>query len=222
RRGAQSRGNGRVSSIKNINARLQSARICGLNQSVSSNRHRILPVMAAAALPVVLRRLRHNQRHFDRIAQSNQTIRQLSRPVKRLDLIPEVSQLTNRARQPVRTAHETNVVPHNVLNSLHVALDQRRIRFSTQTTLVPPRNVFKLRILSVSFTQRSFEFDSSSITPNQSFEKRSRSETIRAMYACTTDLTHRVQITNRGTCPFIHQNATAEIMRCRHNRHGLD
>ena len=60
--------------------------------------------MTAPTLPVVLRRLRHDQRHFDRIAQTNQTIRQFRRSIKRLDLIPEVSQLTNRARQPLRTA----------------------------------------------------------------------------------------------------------------------
>ena len=76
------------------------------NQPIARNRHRILPVMTAATLPVVLRRLRHDQRHFNRIAQPNQSIRKLRGSIKRLDLVPQVPQLANRARQTIGTAHQ--------------------------------------------------------------------------------------------------------------------
>src|ERR1044072_6075228 len=108
--------------------------------------------MTTATLPVVLRRLRDDQRHFNRITQSNQNIRQLRRSIKRLDLIPEMTQLTNRSRQSFATAHEPDVVPHDVLNGLHVTLDQRRVRLVSQTTLIPRRNTIKLRSLPVSVT----------------------------------------------------------------------
>src|ERR1044072_2759767 len=100
--------------------------------------------MTAATLTVVLRRLRDDQRYFNRVTQSNQPVRQLRSAIKRLNLVPKVTQLTNRTRQAVGSPHQSDVVPHDVLNGLHVALNQSRIRFISQTTLIPRRTVVKL------------------------------------------------------------------------------
>src|SRR6185503_10883114 len=97
------------------------------NQTIAGDRYRILPVMTSTTLPVVLRRLRHNQRYLNRVAQSDQSIRELCSSIKRLDLIPKVTQLTNGTRQPIRASNQPHVVPHDVLNRLHVALNQRRV-----------------------------------------------------------------------------------------------
>ena len=139
-----------------------------LNKPIARDRHRILPVMTTTTLPVVLRRLRHDQRHFNRVTQTNQTIRQLSRSIKRLNLIPEMTQLTNRTRQSITAAHQSNVVPHDVLNGLHVALDQSRVRLISQTTLIPRRNIIKLRRLPDAVTQSSFNLERRSISPHES------------------------------------------------------
>src|ERR1051326_9434165 len=104
-----------------------------LDKSVARNGPRVLPVVTTATLPVVLRGLRHDQRYLNRVTQTNQTIRQLRASVKRLNLIPEMAQLANRTRQSIATAYESDVVPHDVLNRLHVTLDQSGIRLVSQT-----------------------------------------------------------------------------------------
>ena len=53
--------------------------------------------MTSAALAVVLRGLRDDQRDFNSIAQPDQSIRQLRGSVERLDFVPKVPQLANRA-----------------------------------------------------------------------------------------------------------------------------
>lgn len=79
--------------------------------------------MTTAALAIVLRRLRHDERDFNGIPKPDQTVRQFRRPVERLNLIPQMSQLSNRTRQPVGAADQPDVMPHDVLNGLHVTLD---------------------------------------------------------------------------------------------------
>src|SRR6185503_15840574 len=102
-----------------------------------------------------------------------------------------------------------------------VALDQRRIRLGTQPTLVPRRNIFKPRCVAIPFTQHSVDLQRRAISPNKSFQKRRRSETVRAVHTRTTDLADRIQVSNRRTRPLVNQHATTEIMRRRNNRHWL-
>jgi hypothetical protein len=45
-----------------------------LDQSVSFNGNRVLPIMTAAALTVVARGLGHDQCHFEGVAQADQAI----------------------------------------------------------------------------------------------------------------------------------------------------
>src|SRR5689334_489174 len=115
------------------------------DQAVAFKRNRILTVMTTSTLPVVLRSLRDDQRDLDGIAQPDQSVREFRRAIERFDLIPEVAQLANRTRKAVGTAHQTDVVPHDVLNRLHVALNQRRIGISAESTLVPRGYLVKLR-----------------------------------------------------------------------------
>src|ERR1041384_2616421 len=177
--------------------------------------------MTAAALPVVLRRLRHDQRHFTRVPKPDQTVRQFRRPVKRLNLIPQMSQLAYRTRESIGTAHEPDVVPHDVLNRLRVTLNQRRIRFIFQTTLIPPWNIFEPCGCTIAIAERSVDLQRGSISPNESFQKRRGSETICAVNAGATDLTDRVQIANRRTRPLVNQHASTEIVCSRNNGHRL-
>src|ERR1051326_7258968 len=192
-----------------------------LDKSVARNGHRVLPVVTTATLPVVLSGLRHDQRYFNRVTQTNQTIRQLRASVKRLDLIPEMAQLANRTRQSIATAYEPDVMPHDVLNRLHVTLDQSGIRLVSQTTLIPRRNVIKLRRRSVPFCERSLDLERRSISPHESFQKRSGRKPIRAVNTRATDLANRIKISNRRTRPLIHQHAAAKIVRRRNHRHRL-
>src|SRR5215212_9935216 len=114
-----------------------------------------------------------------------------------------MAQLANCSRQPIGSAHKSHIVPHDVLNCLHVALNQRGVRFSTQTTLIPGRNVFKLWLLSIRFlAERCFDFERRSIPPDQPLQKRGGSEPVRAVYTSATDLTDRIQVADRRTRPF--------------------
>src|SRR5262245_36807050 len=127
--------------------------------------------MASTALSIVLRSVCDDQRYFDGIAQTNQPIRQLRASIKGLDLVPQVAQFANRARQAVRASDQPDVVPHDVLNRLHVALDQRRIGFRTQATLVPWWNVSLRRSLVVcGVVERSFDLNRRPIAPDQAFQ----------------------------------------------------
>src|SRR4029079_16418605 len=138
-----------------------------LNKPIACNRHRVLSIVAATALTIVLRRLRDDERHFNPISQPDQPIGKLRRPVKRLDLVPQVAQLANRTRQTIRATYEPDVMPHDVLNRLHVALDQRRIRVGTQPTLIPRRNIPEPRRVTIPFTQRLLDLNRRTISPNE-------------------------------------------------------
>ena len=79
-----------------------------------------------------------------------------------------MSQFTNRPREPVRISYQPDVMPHDVLNVLHVAMYQRRIRFGSQITFIPGRYIIETRTRA---TWRSIE-DSLNLTrgpisPNQ-------------------------------------------------------
>jgi hypothetical protein len=51
--------------------------------------------MTSTTLPVVLGRLRHDQRDLDCVAQSDQSVRKFRRAIKRFDLIPKVTEFAN-------------------------------------------------------------------------------------------------------------------------------
>ena len=93
--------------------------------------------MAAAALSVVQRRLCHNQRDLDCVSQTDETIVQLRRAIERLNLVPEMTQLPYCSGKSFSAAYQPNVVSHDVLNGLHVALDQGGVRVSYQSAFVP-------------------------------------------------------------------------------------
>src|SRR5688500_7986699 len=145
------------------------------DQSIAFKRNRILTIMTSPTLAVVLRRLRYDQRDLNRIAQSDQSVGKFGRAIKRLDLIPQVTQFANRARETFATAHQTDVVPHDVLNRLHVTLNQRRIGISAQAALVPRWNVVEPWFaLAVGLVQRALDLNRDTISPDQTFEQRSR------------------------------------------------
>ena len=93
--------------------------------------------MAPAALTVMLRGLCHDQRGFDRVAQADETVAEFGGAVERLDLVLQVTQLADGARETVAAADKSHVVPHDVLDGLHVALDQRGVAVVGQTAFVP-------------------------------------------------------------------------------------
>ena len=61
------------------------------------------------------------------VPQSDQAIAQLGDAVERLDLVLQVPQFADGARKPVAGADQSHVMPHDVLDGLHIALDQRRV-----------------------------------------------------------------------------------------------
>lgn len=93
--------------------------------------------MAPATLPVMLCGLCHDQRGFDRVAQADETVAEFGGAVEGLDLVLQVTQLADGARETVATADESHVVPHDVLDGLHIALDQRRVAVVGQAAFVP-------------------------------------------------------------------------------------
>ena len=97
--------------------------------------------MAASTLPVMLRGLCHDQRGFDRVAQADETVAEFGGAIERLDLVLQVTQLTNGARETVAATNESHVVPHNILDGLHVALDQRGVAVVGQPAFVPRGDV---------------------------------------------------------------------------------
>src|SRR5712691_8280472 len=100
--------------------------------------------MAAATLTIVQSGLRNDQRNLDGISQANQTIVELGGSIEGLNLIPKVAQLPNCPRDSFGAAHQSHVVPHNVLNSLHVTLYQGRVCVCDQSAFIPWRYVVKL------------------------------------------------------------------------------
>jgi hypothetical protein len=79
--------------------------------------------MAAAALAIMQGSLGYNQSNFYSVPQAYQAVTQPGCAIKRLDLIPQVAQLTDGARKAIRAAHQPNIMPHDVLDSLHIPLD---------------------------------------------------------------------------------------------------
>ena len=79
--------------------------------------------MAAAARAVMPGRLGHDQAHFHRVAQADQAVAQLGAPVKGFDLVLQVAQFAYGAAQPFARAHQPHVMPHHVLDGLHIPLD---------------------------------------------------------------------------------------------------
>src|ERR1044072_7854145 len=102
-----------------------------------------------------------------------------------------MSQLTYRTRQSIGSAHQPDVVPHDVLNGLHIALNQRRSGLILQTTLVPARNIFESCRCTMPVNERSVDLQRGSISPNESFPKRRRRETIWAVNDRDTAFTDR-------------------------------
>ena len=95
------------------------------------------------ALPVVTRGLGNDQRRFDGIAQPNQPVAKLGAAVKHLDFILQVAQFTDGPRKPVAGTDQPNVVPHDILDGLHIALDQRRVRILCQPALIPDGDIVR-------------------------------------------------------------------------------
>lgn len=83
--------------------------------------------MAPTTLPIMLCGLCHDQRGFHGVSQSDETVAEFGGAIERLDLVLQVAQLADGARETVAATDESHVVPHDVLDGLHVALDQRRV-----------------------------------------------------------------------------------------------
>ena len=66
--------------------------------------HRVGTVVTAAALAVVAGGLADDQAHFDGVAQADQAVAQLGLAVEGLDLVLQVAQLADGAREPVAGA----------------------------------------------------------------------------------------------------------------------
>src|SRR5712691_7445676 len=96
--------------------------------------------MATPTLPVMLRSLSYQQSNFNRVAQTYQTIGKLSSTVESFDLVPQVTQFADRSRESFAAAHQADVVPHDVLNRLHIALDQCRVGLGGQSAFIPRRD----------------------------------------------------------------------------------
>jgi hypothetical protein len=94
--------------------------------------HAIHAEVTAAALPVMPRGLGNDQRCLDRVTQSDETVAQFDGAVECLDLVLQMAQLTDGAREPFAGADESHVVPHDILDGLHIALDERRVRILRQ------------------------------------------------------------------------------------------
>ncbi len=93
--------------------------------------------MAASALAVMQGCLGYNERHLDGISQTDQTIAQFCVAVKSLDLIHQMAQLADCPREPVAAADQTDIMPHDVLNRLHIPLYQCRIGVGDQAAFIP-------------------------------------------------------------------------------------
>src|SRR5271157_4458143 len=97
--------------------------------------------MTAAALTIMISGLGDDQRNLHRISQSDQAIAQFCFLIKGFDLVLQMAQLTNSTRQPVAGTDQADIMPHDILNRLHIALDQRRIGIMDQTAIIPRRNI---------------------------------------------------------------------------------
>ena len=83
--------------------------------------------MTAPTLSVVTGGLGDDQAHLDGVTQTDQTVAQLGLTVEGLDLVLHVTQFADGPRESVAGADESHIVPHDVLDGLHVALKQGRI-----------------------------------------------------------------------------------------------
>ena len=97
--------------------------------------------MTAAALAVVAGSLPDDQSHFDGVAQADQAVAQLGLAIEGLDLVLQVAQLADGAREPVTGADQAHVVPHDILDGLHIPLDEGRVGFLGQVGFVPGGDV---------------------------------------------------------------------------------
>src|ERR1700690_3115257 len=97
--------------------------------------------MATSALTIMIRGARHDQRDFHFIPQADQAITQFCFLIEGLDLILQMTQLANGARQTVAGADQAYIMPHDILNRLHVTLNQCRIRIVDQSTFIPRWNI---------------------------------------------------------------------------------
>ena len=93
--------------------------------------------MAAATLAIVPGSVGNRQADFNRIAQANQPITQPVGVVESLDTAPQVAQFMDGARKTVPTTVQANVMPHDVLYGLHIALDQCRVALGGQAGFIP-------------------------------------------------------------------------------------
>ena len=148
-------------------------------QAVAFCAHRVRPVVAAPALPVVARCLGDNQRHLDRVAQTDRPSLSL---VVRYNVRPRSTCVATHARratggQALRT--RANVATSCVLDDLHVALDQRRIRFSAEPRSRPRPESPHSRASPSPRAPTASRCAGRRGRPDQSFKQRGGSEPVR-------------------------------------------
>lgn len=99
-----------------------------LDQTLAFVGSGIFAEMGTSVLTIVLGSPSDDQGRLNRIAQTDQLITELSDPVKGLDFAPQAAQIADGTRKSFGASHQADIMPHYILDGLHIALDQGRIR----------------------------------------------------------------------------------------------
>jgi len=86
---------------------------------------------------VVQGSLGDDQGDFYRITQADQTVTQFSGAVECFDFVPQVAKLAYSPGQAFFIACQSDVMPHDILNGLHITLNEGRIGIFEQAAFVP-------------------------------------------------------------------------------------
>lgn len=135
--------------------------------------------VAPAALSVVAGRLSHDEPDFDGVAQANEAVAEPCFPIKGLDFVLQMTEFTNRAGESLTRTHEPHVVPHDVLDGLHVTLDECRVRLMGQVAFIPAWGVGGVRHGEVG--EYAHEMLCGTFAVHEAFEQRGACKAIGAM-----------------------------------------
>ena len=131
-------------------------------------------------------------------------------------------QFPNGAGEAVAVADQPDVVPHDILNGLHVSLDKRRVGFGDQAAVIPEgQGLQRRRGRQGAGGQRGFHLVGGPAPPDQSLQQGSGSQAVGPVDAGATGFTHHVEILDVRASPGIHQYAAAEVVGRGYHRYGL-
>ena len=97
--------------------------------------------MTAPALAIVSGGLGDDNAGFDRVPQADQGVGEFGGAIKRLDFVLHVTALAHRTRQAFARTHQPHIMPHDVLDGLHVAVDECWVCILARVRFIPHGHV---------------------------------------------------------------------------------